>query len=104
PVPAGVVDDDEVRAAGLGALGGQPGPGPGPDDRPPVPGLGPQPVQHLRASHGQLSPSLVWPALLAAVIIRCSSSAIAVANTGSFRCALTRCRLSPAALSSASSA
>ena len=42
---------------------------------------------------------LVWPA-----IIRCSSSAIAVAKAGSFTCASTRRRASPATLSSSSSA
>ena len=71
PEAAGVVDDDQVGAARLGALGGEPGARAGADDRRRPADLAAQPRERLVAGHR------------AAVRNASSLSAIAVAKAGS---------------------
>ena len=59
PVAARVVDDDQVGAARLGALGREAGAGAGADDRPARLDLGAQPGEGLVAGHRALAHELV---------------------------------------------
>ena len=57
-IPPGVVDDDEIGAAGLRALRREPGPGAGADDRPAVLHLRPQARQRFLPLHARTSPAV----------------------------------------------
>src|SRR5882757_1138670 len=83
PVAAGVVDDDEVGAAALGALGRQAGPGAGTDHRAALLDLRAQSREDFLAGHELFLLLDDW-------MLLCSVSAISTANRGSLMVVLRR--------------